>query len=286
MRAALKTPLTYQWVIPIIRQSMEKNSGIQYKALHGLIRPYAKDYAITTSLLQDARDAAKRRKFLELQRIMSVKQKRFVAAMRALGHSAELVYTSRDKTLAAMNTVVVNEEINRRKNKNEPAFDGVADRKAYWNKWKEDNALLIIKTLGIKGGPAENRFLSGIFVATSASKSIFNTTQEVVQADGAHTLFGEYTLFLAYSTTANANMSSVAFRILFGNGDIKNQELDAVLEVCCKNTSHNQSPRCDAANQPRQWGPIPLLRKLFLWHTMFTAHTTAGSIFFLSVKVV
>ncbi len=84
---------------------------------------------------------------------------------------------------------------------------------------------MIIKTLGIKGGPAENRFLSGILVATSASKSIFDTTHEVVQADGAHTLFGKYTLFLVYSTTANANMSSVAFGILFGNEDIKNWTL-------------------------------------------------------------
>ena len=59
-QAPLKTPLTYQWVVPIIRQSVEKNPGIQYEALRGLIRPYAKEYAITTSLLQDARDAAKK----------------------------------------------------------------------------------------------------------------------------------------------------------------------------------------------------------------------------------
>jgi len=56
-------------------------------------------------------------------------------------------------------------------------------------------------------------------------KSVFDTTQEVVQADGAHTSFGKYTLFLAYSTTANANMFSIAFGILFGNKDIKNWSL-------------------------------------------------------------
>ena len=61
--------------------------------------------------------------------------------MRELGHSAELVYTSRDETLAAINTVVIYKEINRRKSKNKPPFDGVADRKAFWKKWKEDNAL-------------------------------------------------------------------------------------------------------------------------------------------------
>ena len=39
-KAPLKTPLTYQWGVPIFRQSVEKNPGIQYEALGGLIRPY------------------------------------------------------------------------------------------------------------------------------------------------------------------------------------------------------------------------------------------------------
>jgi hypothetical protein len=54
---------------------------------------------------------------------------------------------------------------------------------------------------------------------------MFPTTQEVVQADGAHTSFGKYTLFSAYSTTANANMSRVAFELIFGNENIKNWTL-------------------------------------------------------------
>jgi hypothetical protein len=203
---------------------VEKNPGIQYEALRGLIRPYAKEYAITPSLLQDARDAAKKVIF-GIAEDNDCYAEGVVAAMRELGHTAELVYTSRDETLAAINTIVIYEEINRRKIKNEALFDGIAARMAFWKKWKEDNALWIDNKLGIKGGPAENRFLSGILVATSASKSIFDTTQEVVQADGAHTSFGKYTLFSAYSTTANANMSSVAFGILFGNEDIKNWTL-------------------------------------------------------------
>ncbi len=106
-------------------------------------------------------------------------------------------------------------------------FFGIADRMAFWKKWKEDNdnVLWIINTLGIKGYPAENRFLSGILVATSASKSIFHTTQEVVQADGAHTSFGKYTLFLAYSTTAKPICPASHSGFLFGNEDIKNWTL-------------------------------------------------------------
>ena len=51
---------------------------------------------------------------------------------------------------------------------------------------------------------------------------MFLTTQEVVQADGAHTSFGKYTLFSAYTTMANGNMANIAFRILFGIEDTKN----------------------------------------------------------------
>jgi hypothetical protein len=99
-------------------------------------------------------------------------------------------------------------------------LDGITC-KAFWKKWKEENQLFLSESLGLKGA-AKDKFLRRILVATSTSKSMFQLTQEVVQADGAHTSFGKYTLFLAYTTTANANMSSVAFGILFGNENTKN----------------------------------------------------------------
>ena len=138
----------------------------------------------------------------------------------------KLLYSTRKDTLADINTIVVNDEVNRRKNgkKGLAPLDGMVERKAYWKTWKEDNALFLSDCLGIEGA-GEDKFLSGILVATSASKSMFPTTQEVVQADGAHTSFGKYTLFSAYSTTANANMSRVAFELIFGNENIKNWTL-------------------------------------------------------------
>ena len=83
---------------------------------------------------------------------------------------------------------MVNEEVVcRKKMKGEPQLDGIAERKEFWKTWKEENGVFLAKTLGIEGGPAENKFLTGILIATSVSKSMFQTTQEVVQADGAHT---------------------------------------------------------------------------------------------------
>jgi hypothetical protein len=92
-----------------------------------------------------------------------------------------------------INMTIVNEEVIRHKNKKgEHLLDGLAERKEFWKTWKEEHALFLTEALGIEGGPAENKLLTGILVATSVSKSMFQTTQEVVQADGAHTSFGKY----------------------------------------------------------------------------------------------
>ena len=46
--------------------------------------------------------------------------------------------------------------------------------------------------------------------------------QDVIQANGAHTSFGKYSLLSAYGTMANGNMSLLAFGIMFGNKDTGN----------------------------------------------------------------
>ena len=71
---------------------------------------------------------------------------------------------------------------------------------------------------GMEDGP-QFEFLSGALFATESSRHIVPRLQHVVQADGAHTSFGKYTLFSAYASTANGNMSHLAFGILFGNED-------------------------------------------------------------------
>jgi hypothetical protein len=58
--------------------------------------------------------------------------------------------------------------------------------------------------------------------ATSSSKHLVPLLQDVIQADGAHASYGTYTLFLAYGTTANGNMSPLAFGLLFENKNTEN----------------------------------------------------------------
>ena len=74
---------------------------------------------------------------------------------------------------------------------------------------------------GLEDGP-QFLFLTNILFATSSSKHLAPLLQTVVQADGAHSSFGKYMLYLAYATTANGNISPLVFGLLFGNEDTKN----------------------------------------------------------------
>jgi hypothetical protein len=217
----MNTPLYYKWVIPIFRPLVTLKPRMDYEALHNVLRPYANDGSITNPILQRGWDAARCEIFGSPEENAWYAEG-IVERMRSLGHSAELVFSTHTETMQTINTTGVNEEVIRRKKKTgEPLLDGIAERKEFWT-WKEEHAAFLAETLGIEGGPAENKFLTGILITTSVSTNMFQTTQEVVQADGAHTSFGKYTLFSAYTTTANGNMANIAFGILFGNEDTKN----------------------------------------------------------------
>ena len=95
------------------------------------------------------------------------------------------------------------------------------DQSEYLKKWKVDNAVYLATTFGVKDGPPVS-FLTGILFATSCSKHMVPLLEDVIQADGAHTSYGKYTLFTAYATSANGNMVLVAGAILFGNEDKAN----------------------------------------------------------------
>ena len=84
-----------------------------------------------------------------------------------------------------------------------------------------DHDIFLNTALGSEGG-TPFKFLTGILVAPSTSKAQVPFLQDVIQADGAHMSFGKYTLFTAYGTTANANMSPLAYGIFFGNEDKAN----------------------------------------------------------------
>ena len=146
------------------------------------MHPYAKDYVITNTLVQDDRDAAKRDIFGNATN--NVKYAEEVAPlMRSLGHEVELIFSSQKEMLANINMDVLQEEVDHQKKNNLPAFDNANARKVYWQQWKNKNALFLAESLGIGGGPLESKFLTGVFVTPSTSKHMFPTTKEMVQAN-------------------------------------------------------------------------------------------------------
>jgi hypothetical protein len=72
--------------------------------------------------------------------------------------------------------------------------------------------------LGSEDGP-QYKFLMGIFISPSTSKTQVPFLQEVLQVDAPHMGFEKYTLYSVYGTNAYCTMSALGFALLFGNED-------------------------------------------------------------------
>jgi hypothetical protein len=56
---ALHTPIKSKYIVIFTRAAINDNPGMAYKAMRDIMTPYAKDYALTDSVLQEAWDSAK-----------------------------------------------------------------------------------------------------------------------------------------------------------------------------------------------------------------------------------
>jgi hypothetical protein len=82
--------------------------------------------------------------------------------------------------------------------------------------------MFLNKVFGMANCTHQKQFVKGVLLAPSSSTHVVPLLQDVIQADGAHSQFGKYTLFSAYGTNANGHMSPIAFGLLFGNEDKSN----------------------------------------------------------------
>ena len=60
---SIATPLKSKMLVPIILNAVAANPGIPYRFLRELLSSYARAYALTDSILQEARDLAKKQLF-------------------------------------------------------------------------------------------------------------------------------------------------------------------------------------------------------------------------------
>ncbi len=95
--------------------------------------PYAKDYALTDSVLQEARDSAKTELLGSADD--NVCYARGVAnQLQELDHGVELIFGNQQETLKKATTIVLSEEVERRKKANK-IMDKVAQQK-FIKRWK------------------------------------------------------------------------------------------------------------------------------------------------------
>jgi hypothetical protein len=133
-----------------------------------------------------------------------------------MGHTIDLIFTDRHRTMKTVNAIVLKEEMYRKKADKQSMT--TQEKVDYVNNWKKENKTFLCDALGLEDGP-QCKFLTGIFISSSTSKNQVPFLQEVLQADAAHMSFGKYTLYSVYATTANATMPALGFALLFGNED-------------------------------------------------------------------
>ena len=204
----------------LIRNTIEDCPGASYRVMSEVLRDYVNPYAITNNILQDAREHAKADLFGKAEDNV-----KYAYALRdtliAKGHSCELLFSTRRNLIRQIRVLVLKEELDRRERSKEPTLERGQPRVDYVNKWLIDHQIQLEKSLGLEDGP-EVKFLTGILMSTSTSKTVAPFLEDVIQADAAHMSFGKYTLFSAYAGSANGKMVGVGFGILFGNETYEN----------------------------------------------------------------
>ena len=179
------------------------------------MKKYAGSYALTDSILQATRSAAKLQVFGDAARNVTYAHS-LENAVKAQGHYIELEFSDYSTVMRGIVRVLAYEENRRLKALKEPTLNAQT-RTAFITKWMTDKNDILQESMGSKED--NHRFLSGIMFATSHSVMTVPGLQDVIQADATHIHFGKYTLYSAYGSTADSSMFPIAFAYFFGNED-------------------------------------------------------------------
>jgi hypothetical protein len=184
--------------------------------------PYSRGYALTDSILQEARELAKKQLFGRAEENVQF-AKGVVQELEGLGHHVRILYANRKEVIQSVCAVVLREEVDRLKKLKQTM--GRDEQVKFVQRWKRDNEVFLNEQFGLSDSTLhihQKTFVKGVLFAPLISSHIVPLLQDVIQADGAHSQYGKYTLYSAYGTNANGHMSPVAFGLLFGNEDKTN----------------------------------------------------------------
>jgi hypothetical protein len=216
----LCTPLSSDWIVPLIKDVISVKPNTSNADLHHILRSYCGKYALTRGLLQKARDKAR----LEIFGNPLINVAYFKALAQELeirGNHVEIVTAKRKDAVNRLQMVVLADEIRRQKEKGEPVLlNDQSAAKLFLQLWMHEHRDFVTEHFG--SDDANYEFVVGILFAPGTATQTVRHLHNVYQADTAHLQFGKYTFYSAYGSTANSNASPVAFAILFGNEDTSN----------------------------------------------------------------
>ena len=107
------------WRVPIpaitaLPTSVGLTPGIPYRYLRELLSLYARPYALTDSILQEARDLAKKQLFGHAEQNVQY-AKGVVAELGGLGHHVRVLYADRKEIVQAVCAIALKDELDRLK---------------------------------------------------------------------------------------------------------------------------------------------------------------------------
>jgi hypothetical protein len=210
-----RTPIKALWLLPFINDKIADTPNISNREMRNLLTDFIRPKFLTASLLQNARKMSRDETFGDpSQNVYYIKG--LVAKMEEAGHDVRLVLKNHIEVLKMLERVIVSDEM--RKNKSIGKMMSREEKIEFIRNWKDKNELLLLES-GLLNVSSDLSFVSGIFFSVKGARDVVPHLQRVFQADACHMLFGKYTLYSCYGTTANCRTFPVAIAIQFGNED-------------------------------------------------------------------
>ncbi len=98
----------------MLRTTTKETPGLPYQVMHEILKPYFNKYETSNNILQEGCDKAKVDLFGNPEE--NVQYAYAIAmAIEEMGHTVDLIFTDRRKTMKNVNALVLKEEMDRKK---------------------------------------------------------------------------------------------------------------------------------------------------------------------------
>jgi hypothetical protein len=204
-------------IIPLITTTIAEMPVVPNKLMRKILELYGMAYCFTDNILQNTQTKARKLIFGVPEE--NVGYASFVKdELEKLELFVMLSFTNQE-TIQNVEKIIIADEVLHRK---EAHLDELApnNRRAFVSKWMNDNSKILVKQLGRKSNNVS--FVDKVLFAPSFVRRTIPHLQKNYMADGCHLNFEKYTLFSCYGVTANLNMSSLGFAIIFKNENTRN----------------------------------------------------------------